>query len=113
MNKICLLPLFLIILCQAAAQEFFVKAENAVIAAETFETAAAAELKTHLEWITGKKFSIKNVQNIPKETFVFYVGKAPAGTEKKFLPEEGRWEITPEAAQGYSPAAKISAPCVW
>ena len=101
MNKIFLLPVLLLTLCQAAAQEFCVKAENAVIAAVSSETAAAAELKTHLEWITGKKFSIKNVQNIKKGTFVFYVGKAPTGAEKKFFPEEARWEITPDAAYFY------------
>lgn len=60
---------------------------------------AAAELKKHLELITGKKVPIvrDDDKNIPAAAFPFYVGAAPAGAQAALKAEEARYWITPAA----------------
>lgn len=81
--------------------ELLIDPAKAVIAAQQANDPAAKELKTHLELITGKTIPIEKAGQTRKGAYVFHVGKAPAGSDGKFQPEEARWEIKPDAAYFY------------
>ena len=103
-----LLPLFL--LCSfsfaSIAEELVIDPDRAVISAQKANDPAAQELKTHLELITGKIIPVLGRGRVRRNSFIFHVGKAPAGVQAKFQPEEARWEITPEAAYFYGDGNK-------
>lgn len=84
-----------------AGTELLIDPSKAVIAAQQANDPAAKELKTHLELITGKTIPIEKAGQTRQGAYVFHVGKAPAGSDGKFQPEEARWEITPDAAYFY------------
>ena len=81
--------------------ELLIDPAKAVIAAQQANDPAAKELKTHLELITGKTIPIEKAGQTRKGAYVFHVGKAPAGSDGKFQPEEARWVIKPDAAYFY------------
>ena len=83
------------------AGEIIINPGQSVIAAAQSNDPAAKELKTHLELITGKTIPIEKAGPPRKGVYVFHIGKAPAGADGKYLPEEARWEITPDAAYFY------------
>ena len=72
-----------------------------VIVSESGQNTAAAELKTHLDLITGKSIPVVKPDQIKSGSYVFYVGRAPAGSDGKYQPEEARWQVTPKAAYFY------------
>ena len=85
----------------AAEANLTVDPARTVIVSESGQNAAAAELKTHLDLITGKSIPILNPGQIKSGSYAFYVGKVPAGVPVKFQPEEARWKVTPKAAYFY------------
>ena len=100
LNLLCAV-MTLAITLSAAEAGLTVDPERAVIAAEPRQEGAAAELKTHLDLITGKSIPVVKKNQIKSGNYVFYVGRSPAGSEGKYQPEEARWEITPKAAYFY------------
>ena len=101
MKKMMTAALLISVLAGLPAGEIVIDPGSAVIAAARANDPAAKELKTHLELITGKSIPIEKAGQTRKGAYVFHVGKAPAGSDGKFQPEEARWEITPDAAYFY------------
>ena len=90
----------------AAEANLTINPERSVIVSESGQNTAAAELKTHLDLITGKTIPMVKPDQIKSGSYVFYVGRAPAGSEGKYQPEEARWQVTPKAAYFYGDTNK-------
>jgi hypothetical protein len=90
-----------------------IAAENSVIVPVT-EPPAALELKVHLDYMTGQDVPIVKEKELKPGVYPWYVGKVPPGVPPEFnprkdlKPEEGRWEITPDAAYFYGARTKMA-----
>ena len=102
--KFAILILNLVFLCSwlhAGGTEILIDPDKALIVAEPRQDAAAADLKKHLDLIAGKPIPLVSHDQIKPGSFVFYVGRSPAGSDGRYQPEEARWEITPKTAYFY------------
>ncbi|MFA7174061.1 MAG: DUF4838 domain-containing protein [Kiritimatiellia bacterium] len=90
-----------------------IAAENSVIVSIT-EPAAAAELKVHFAYITGKDVPIVKEKDLKPDVYPWYVGRVPPGLPADFnprkglRPEEGCWEVTTNAAYFYGARTKMA-----
>ena len=62
---------------------------------------AAFELQRHLELVTGVNIPVRAGLSVKKGEYPFYVGKIPAGDNRKLKPEEGRFLVTPQGTYIY------------